>query len=545
MMSRALAAMLVVFALPTNVEGVLKGIATIHETKAAGTGATIRGTLFFTYTTDANGDIFMDVSGEVTGLPNGVHGFHIHQYGDESVTADGGNRYGGHFVPLCQGLPPSPCDPFSGGPCKPKEEVDPCKLMEKHGLPPDKIRQAGDMGNLLVQNGKISLPGSLQLVVKRIGQDKMSLDDQASSILGRAVAIHKYEDIGRQIPLYDKLCLSTCKVPGSTADTNPPGRTCGVKTGSAKLADIRIQDSDNVVTEAVFANINTNTQNVVVRYPSPARQDVWYRVKITEKPGAQTGDFKVEFDDQNACARRISAQYLTSGGQEEMQMPDPTGAAGPAIAGGVVGRMNPNSPIDGKTSTGSVDDTKPANQITQISCFLRATTDAGDKAIGGEALIVQQLESKKVRVQAKLTHGLNMGGKVYSFHFHDYGDLRRLNPPQGDLRLVGNIYKENDPKDILKVKTLKIPAGQTLTFVAEIYDLPEGLKGVDEYVGRSLTIHSGPGAESPTVSYGVCGLAHPDSATFFYTTPKIVYEGNTGVTLGSSVAAFVLASMFW
>merc|ERR1711933_654512 len=109
-------------------------------------------------------------------------------------------------------------------------------------------------------------------------------------------------------------------------------------------------------------------------------------------------------------------------------MPDPTGAAGPAIAGGIVGRQNPNFENDGKPTPGKVDETKPARGITEISCFLRPTSDAGANTIGGEALIVQQLQTKDVVVQAKLTHGTSMSGKDYSFHFHDYGDLRQLIP---------------------------------------------------------------------------------------------------------------------
>ena len=46
MISRTLAAVLSVFAIPTHVNAVIRGVATIHETSAAD-GATIRGTLYF------------------------------------------------------------------------------------------------------------------------------------------------------------------------------------------------------------------------------------------------------------------------------------------------------------------------------------------------------------------------------------------------------------------------------------------------------------------------------------------------------------------
>ena len=56
------------------------------------------------------------------------------------------------FVPQCQGIPDPNCNPMQGD-CTPK--VDKCKLLETHGLPPDEIRQAGDMGNIIVQAGQV------------------------------------------------------------------------------------------------------------------------------------------------------------------------------------------------------------------------------------------------------------------------------------------------------------------------------------------------------------------------------------------------------
>merc|ERR1712176_654348 len=386
----------------------------------------------------------------------------------------------------------------------------------------------------------VSLPGG-GLVVKdnRYGQGKMSLDDKDSSILGRAVAIHKYQDIGREIPLYDKLCLNYCGI-STAADKDPPNRKCADTSGKAKLQDIGII-KENKVTPVSFASLDTNTQNVVARY-STLDKNVWYKVKVTKKPTRQTDDFELQYDNANACARRISANYLTSSGQDEIQRPDPYGAAGPAIAGGIVGRMNPNNPKDGKTSTGNVDKTKPPTGVTQISCFLRATSDAGDNEIGGEALIVQKIGTKEVKLQAKLKHGTNMGGKDYSFHFHEFGDLRRLTPANGDNRLVGKIYK-----DVLAIDTLKASAGEN-TRVEETFTLGQNVQSVEEYVGRSLTIHSGPDTSSPTVSYGVCGIANPESVQNYDTTPPIIYvttpKGNGAVALGLSFTS-LLAAFLW
>lgn len=527
-----------------------KGVAVIHETSASG-GATIRGTLVFT----ANGGN-MEVTGQLTGLPDGIHGFHIHEFGDESTSTDKagkpGNRYGSHFVPTCKPPDLGNCNPLTEN-CDGVKK-DECALFGTHGLPPDPIRQAGDMGNLVVKNGKVELgrlkQGGLEIPDTIYGQDKMSLDDDLSSILGRAVAIHKFEDIGRDIPLYDGFCAQACKVPGASNNASPPGRSCGSKSGTAKLADIYVKGKDTAE-PATFAALNVGDQ-VETRYPT-VDKNVWYRAKITVKPAQPTGLFNLEVDTQNACARRISATYLLSAGALRSQMPDPYGAAGPAIAGGVVGRMNPNAATDGKTPTTDVDATKPPTGIIQISCFLRATTDAAKK-VGGDALIIQKLGTNSVTMKAKLSHGTSMGGS-YSFHFHDYGDLRPLVPPSGDKRRVGAIYKENTPSDIVSLKELKIAMNTAETRLVETFNLPAGVKGVDEYIGRSLTIHSGPTKETPTISYGVCGIASPLSTEQIDTTTALVYkpkittvrdedEANGVAALGLSFASF-FASFLW
>jgi len=376
------------------------------------------------------------------------------------------------------------------------------------------------------------------------GQEKLTLQDKGSSVLGRAVAIHKFQDIGRQVPLYDDLCLATCGVKPNAQDKPYPRRSCATTEGKVKFADLGIQDQLNkhIITKPSFASYRTNTKFVVARYPS-LDANVWYNVVIKNKPNQQTGEFDVVFNNDNACARRHSAAYLRLTTEDEIQMADPYGAAGPAIAGGIVGRMNPNQANDGKTSTGNTDATAPAQGITQISCYLRPIEGAGKFKIGGEALILQTIGTKEVRLQAKLDFDKTMAGEKYSFHFHDYGDLRRLEPADGDKRRVGQIYKEDKPDDILDLKVLQIPEGLERYFLKEKYTLPGNVQGVEEYVGRSLTIHQGPGKTSPTVSYGVCGIANPNSAQFFYTTTPIVYEPpyDLAATLGLSFVSFLVA----
>jgi len=549
MISQKLKIIIALFAVSTNGANLYKGIATLHETKAAGDGAQIRGSLTFTQARTGSGEYTVEVSGTLTGLPDGVHGFHIHQYGDESIAANGKSRYGAHFVPSCK-PPKNECNPMAN-PNGCATKPDPCQMLQTHGLPPDNIRQAGDMGNIQVTKGQVKtiLPAAL-LEVKKFGQSKMTLFDKDSSILGRAVAIHKFQDIGRQVPLYDGLCEPSCGIKTTKQETAYPGRACDVTAGKVKYANLGIQDKLNkhVVTKPAFSAYGARTQNVVARYPELTKKgqpDVWYKVQIEGIPDNQNGFFDVQYDNAMACARRKSGHYLKSQGQDELQTADPFGAAGPAIAGGIVGRMNPNQAKDGKTSTGNVDVTKPVEGISEISCYMRAITGAGENKIGGEVLIVQTPLTKNVKLQAKLVHGASMGGKDYSFHFHDYGDLRQLSPADGDKRRVGQIYNEGKEDDIIKLKVLKIPQGEKKTFLTQKYTLPDKVQGVEEYVGRSLTIHSGPLKSSPTVSYGVCGIANPDSSQQF-TQTTIVYEKevSTAAALGLSFISLLVA-LFW
>ena len=137
---------------------------------------------------DPLADITVRVS--VSGLHPGLHGFHVHQYGDVRDTATL-STIGYHFVPFC--IPPDVIvDPENGDII---ETPDGCADDQVHGLPPDSKRQPGDMGNLVI--GADGSPDAASGTLT-IGQGKMSLTDPLRSIIGRTVIVHQRVDDGGQ-----------------------------------------------------------------------------------------------------------------------------------------------------------------------------------------------------------------------------------------------------------------------------------------------------------------------------------------------------------
>ncbi|XP_023745048.1 superoxide dismutase [Cu-Zn] 2 isoform X1 [Lactuca sativa] len=129
--------------------GGLKAVAVI-----TGGESSVKGSLQFFQ--EANG--VTHVSGKITGLKPGLHGFHIHALGD---TTNGCISTGPHFNPL----------------------------KNDHGAPQDDVRHAGDLGNIVAGEDGIANVSIEDKHIPLIGQH---------SILGRAVVIHADpDDLGR------------------------------------------------------------------------------------------------------------------------------------------------------------------------------------------------------------------------------------------------------------------------------------------------------------------------------------------------------------
>lgn len=121
-------------------------------------GYNVRGKIVFT---QVNGGIKVFV--DLTGVPPGKHGFHIHEYG---VCKGNFESAGGHF------------DPFDA----------------KHGAPEDKERHVGDLGNLTAdKKGRVNTS---------FVDDRLSFEGSAS-ILHKSVVIHKDPDDFKTQPTGD------------------------------------------------------------------------------------------------------------------------------------------------------------------------------------------------------------------------------------------------------------------------------------------------------------------------------------------------------
>ncbi|XP_076463727.1 superoxide dismutase [Cu-Zn]-like [Babylonia areolata] len=96
------------------------------------------------------------VTGEVTGLTPGNHGFHVHEYGD---LTNGCVTAGAHF--------------------------NPSSKKPHHGAPTDEIRHAGDLGNITADDNGVAKIHITDSQIPLFGPN---------SVVGRCLVVHANED---------------------------------------------------------------------------------------------------------------------------------------------------------------------------------------------------------------------------------------------------------------------------------------------------------------------------------------------------------------
>ncbi|MDZ7690560.1 MAG: superoxide dismutase family protein [Balneolaceae bacterium] len=120
--------------------------AVVHPTE----GNEVNGTVTFEETSEG-----VHVTAQLSGLEQGRHGFHIHQYGD--CSANDGTSAGGHYNPT----------------------------GNDHGAPTQDNRHMGDMGNIVADSdGNATIDYT----------DPIITLDGANSIVGRGIVVHGGED---------------------------------------------------------------------------------------------------------------------------------------------------------------------------------------------------------------------------------------------------------------------------------------------------------------------------------------------------------------
>lgn len=118
-------------------------VAVVHPTE----GNDVQG--WVTFTKEGDG---VQVNGEFSGLTEGEHGFHIHQYGD--CRASDGTSAGGHFNPA----------------------------NTQHGARTDSVRHMGDMGNITAGADGNATVDYVDSVI------------DLNKIVGRGIVIHGGQD---------------------------------------------------------------------------------------------------------------------------------------------------------------------------------------------------------------------------------------------------------------------------------------------------------------------------------------------------------------
>lgn len=147
-------------------------------------GSGVSGTIRFTTKGDE-----VHVDADVYGLKPGLHGFHIHEYGD--CTSPDGESAGGHFNPL----------------------------KRPHG-PPGEASHPGDLGNL-----EADAKGTARL---SLDVSQITVDTEPLGIVGRAVIVHEMADDLSSQPVGNAGARLACGVIRADA-----GQTVPVVKGSA------------------------------------------------------------------------------------------------------------------------------------------------------------------------------------------------------------------------------------------------------------------------------------------------------------------------
>jgi len=140
---------------PDTPATITKAVAVLHATKKDPKGGEAGGKVVFTQTPEG-----VRVEADLHGLTPGLHGFHVHEFGDTS--SDDGLSTGGHFNPM----------------------------HSIHGAPHAAKRHTGDLGNIEADEK---------------GNAKLSVVDPSltftgpSSIIGRGLVVHgKADDLKTQ-----------------------------------------------------------------------------------------------------------------------------------------------------------------------------------------------------------------------------------------------------------------------------------------------------------------------------------------------------------
>lgn len=448
--------------------------------------------------------VTVQASGLTRGATSGLHGIHIHTYGD--LTLANGGSSGGHWNPT--GV--------------------------AHACPTTVPRHLGDMGNWNFTSGSVSQ-------TKVFTDFATNILDGNMSALGRAIVVHELEDNCTGASGFAGLRLAHCVIgvsntaenranSGDDATDGAITKLVGVNSaaGATGTVDYALQAGGVVRTTLTATNITGMHGFHVHAFGDISSPGGHFNPNdaphaLPPRTPRQVGDLgNVYHYDSNVAWYRYDNNYValsTPGARNNIigranvvhQNPDncnqPTGGGGPYNLVGIIGHRNPDTDfltVPGGLPTSQNDSACP-DTVYEAKCEF-AETSANGGAVTGTATLTA-LPGGYLQVDLSVSGLLVNPNGMHGVHVHQYGDITdpagsstgsHWNPSGGSHACPPSATRHWGDLGNFAASGGSISMSKT---VGGFWDTVPGspLAGNRSMIGRAVVIHAGEDCLNPFV----------------------------------------------